>query len=175
MAATSLSHFSTPSGYCVIISDILVGSAPRYEGVLPTLLGRHDGVWWLSRPAVLAALLGAVVVPTLVPRSLNAVARFSAFSVCMLFLLASAISGLAVAAIAEGAVAPSVHWLPDPGTMGGGTPLGALSSVLTVISGAWAGERVQRHRMGNSWQRAGVLHGGGQRRQSEAGAPGLPC
>lgn len=27
-------------GYCVIISDVLVGSAPAFRGVLPTLLGR---------------------------------------------------------------------------------------------------------------------------------------
>lgn len=32
-------------GYCVIIADVLVGSAPAYTGMLPTLLGRHDNPW----------------------------------------------------------------------------------------------------------------------------------
>lgn len=27
-------------GYCVIIADVLVGSAPHFSGMLPTLLGR---------------------------------------------------------------------------------------------------------------------------------------
>lgn len=138
-------------GYCVIISDILVGSAPAYSGVLPTLLGRHDGVWWLSRPAVLGALLLAVVAPMLVPRSLAAVARFSRLSVGMLFMLASVISTLAGVAIARGAVAPGVEWLPTPAAIGD-TPLAVLTSVLTVVSGklfggldcralVWAGSR----------------------------------
>ena len=73
--------------------------------------------------------------PTLVPRSLRVVARFSSFSVCMLFLLASAISGLALLAVAKGQVAPGVSWLPAAADIGG-TPLAALSSVLTVVSGA---------------------------------------
>ena len=119
----------------MIIADVLVGSAPAYHGVLPSLLGRHDGPWWLSRPAVLAGLILAVVVPTLVPRSLRVVARFSSFSVCMLFLLASAISGLALLAVAKGQVAPGVSWLPAAADIGD-TPLAALSSVLTVVSGA---------------------------------------
>ena len=66
--------------------------------MLPSLLKRHDNPWWLSRPTVLAALLGTVVLPALVPRTLKAVAKLSSFSVCMLFLLASAISSLAVVA-----------------------------------------------------------------------------
>lgn len=123
-----------PCSYNVIIADVLVGSPPAYSGVLPSLLGRHDGAWWLSRPAVLAALLLGVVVPTLVPRSLRVVARFSSFSVCMLFVLASSISSLALLAVARGAVAPGVHVLPTMEELGG-TPLAAASSVLTVVSG----------------------------------------
>jgi hypothetical protein len=110
--------------------------------MLPAMLGRHDNPWWLARPAVLAALLVAVVLPALVPRTLKAVAKLSSFSVCMLFLLASAISSLAVVAVARGQVAPGVRLLPDAGTMGG-TPLGILTSVLTVVSGeTWLGPRV---------------------------------
>lgn len=45
-----------------------------------------------------------VVLPTLVPRSLNAVAKFSSFSVCMLFVLASSIASLAAVAVARGQV-----------------------------------------------------------------------
>lgn len=95
---------------------------------------RHDGPWWLTRAAVIAYLLVAVVVPTLVPRSLRVVAKFSSFSVCMLFLLASAISGLALVALAQGAIAQGVQWLPSYQAIGG-SPLGALTSVLTVVSG----------------------------------------
>lgn len=119
----------------MIIADVLVGSAPDFRGVLPSVLGLHDGVWWLSRPAVLAVLMLAVVVPTLVPRSLKVVARFSSFSVCMLFLLASAISGLALVAVGEGEVAEGVRWMPAAEDIGE-TPMAVLTSVLTVVSGA---------------------------------------
>lgn len=169
-------------GYNVIIADMLVGSAPHYSGMLPTLLARHDGPWWLSRPFVLAALMVLVVAPTLVSgsqngypapgwlghqrqamrciarrperakscltairpspthrrapqvlRSLRAVARFSSFSVCMLFVLASAIAGLALTAVAQGKVAPGVQWLPSAHSLGG-SPLSGISSILTVVS-----------------------------------------
>lgn len=99
---------------------------------------RHDGPWWLTRAAVIAYLLVGVVVPTLVPRSLRVVAKFSSFSVCMLFLLASAISGLALVALAQGSIAQGVRWLPSYEVIGG-SPLGALTSVLTVVSGAQCG------------------------------------
>ncbi len=94
---------------------------------------------FLSRPAVLALLLAAVVAPMLVPRSLASVAKFSSFSVAMVLGLAAAISGLAAAALVEGRVADDVRLLPDAATMGGGTPLGILTSVLTVVSGELAG------------------------------------
>lgn len=42
--------------YLIIIADMLVGSAPEYGGVLPTMLGRHDGPWFLSRPLVVSCL-----------------------------------------------------------------------------------------------------------------------
>ena len=123
----------------VIIADVLVGSPPQYGGMLPAMLGRHDNPWWLARPT---ALLAGVVLPALVPRTLKAVAKLSSFSVCMLFLLASAISSLAVVAVARGQVAPGVRLLPDAATMGD-TPLGILTSVLTVVSGekGWPGPR----------------------------------
>lgn len=94
---------------------------------------------FLSRPAVLALLLAAVVAPMLAPRSLASVAKFSSFSVAMVLGLAAAISGLAAAALVEGRVADDVRLLPDSATMGGGTPLGILTSVLTVVSGELAG------------------------------------
>lgn len=40
--------------YLIIIADMLVGSAPQWSGVLTTLLGRHDGPWFLSRPFVVS-------------------------------------------------------------------------------------------------------------------------
>ncbi|EFN57306.1 hypothetical protein CHLNCDRAFT_51413 [Chlorella variabilis] len=120
-------------GYNVIIADMLVGSAPNFTGMLPTVLNRHDNPWWLARPAVLAYLMVGVVCPTLIPRSLRAVARFSSFSVCMLFVLATAIAGLAAAAVAEGRVAPGVHLLPAAAALGP-SPFQMLNNILTVIS-----------------------------------------
>jgi hypothetical protein len=122
--------------YNVIIADVLVGSAPHYTGLLPTLLRRHDNPAWLSRPAVLAALLACTVGPMLAPRSLASVARFSGCGVAMVACLAASISGLAAAALVQGRLAPDARLLPDAAAMGGGSPLGVLASVLTVVSGA---------------------------------------
>lgn len=47
--------------YLIIIADMLVGAAPDWNGVLPTLLGRHDGVWYLSRPFVVRIQSGKCV------------------------------------------------------------------------------------------------------------------
>ncbi|KAI3429739.1 hypothetical protein D9Q98_010054 [Chlorella vulgaris] len=126
--------FGVMIGYNVIIADVLVGSSPKFNGMLPTIAGRHDNPWFLSRGFVLAALLLAVVGPMLVPRNLASVARFSRFSVCMVLLLAASILGLATAALFEGRLAPDVRLLPDPDSMGGGSPLGILTSLLTVVS-----------------------------------------
>lgn len=139
-------------GYCVIIADVLVGSAPAFTGVLPTLLDRHDDPWWLSRPAVLAACLGGLVGPMLVPRTLAGVARFSRVSVGMVAMLAASICGLAATAVAEGRIAPGVRLLPDPSSMHGGGPLGVATSLLTVVSGACVDV-------------SGVVCGGGSSRQ----------
>lgn len=43
--------------YCIIVADMLVGSAPEYQGVLPTMLGRHDGPWFLTRAFVVRGAL----------------------------------------------------------------------------------------------------------------------
>jgi hypothetical protein len=102
--------------------------------MLPTFFGRHDDPWWLSRPAVLAALMLGVVAPTLVPRSLRAVAKFSSFSVCMLFVLATSIASLAAVALATGKVAPGVRLLPDAAVLGP-SPLEAAANVLSIVSG----------------------------------------
>ena len=40
--------------YLIIISDMLVGAAPEFGGVLPAMLGRHDNPWWLSRAFVVS-------------------------------------------------------------------------------------------------------------------------
>jgi hypothetical protein len=132
----TLANLSPICRYNVIIADVLVGSSPKFNGMLPTIAGRHDNPWFLSRGFVLAALLLAVVGPMLVPRNLASVARFSRFSVCMVLLLAASILGLATAALFEGRLAPDVRLLPDPDSMGGGSPLGILTSLLTVVSGA---------------------------------------
>ena len=98
---------------------------------------------WLSRPAVLAVLMLTVIVPTLLPRSLHAVAKFSSLSVCMLLVLASSIAGLALVSLARGQIAPDVHVLPT-GKHLGKTPFEAANTLLSVVAGGWAGGWVGR-------------------------------
>lgn len=87
--------------YCIIIGDMLVGSAPHFHGLLPSLLKRHDGPYWLSRPFVLGVLLCASVLPMLLSRSLRVVAQYSRMSVVLLLGLAATMIGLAGVAIYE--------------------------------------------------------------------------
>ncbi len=62
----TLANLSPICRYNVIIADGLVGSSPNFNGMLPTIAGRHDNPWFLSRGFVLAALLLVVVGPMLV-------------------------------------------------------------------------------------------------------------
>eukprot|EP00887_Chlorella_sp_A99_P004364 scaffold15.g4364.t1 len=119
--------------YEIVIADMLVGSAPGFRGVLPAIFGRHDGVWWLSRWFVSGGLTLLVVVPMLVSRDLAIVARFSRMSVVMMLFLAATICGLTAWALYLGKAA-AVHVLPHPASMGDGTMLGFISSVLTVLA-----------------------------------------
>jgi hypothetical protein len=56
----------------------------------------------------------------------------------MLFVLATAIAGLAAAAVAEGRVAPGVHLLPNADALGP-SPFQMLNNILTVVSGECMG------------------------------------
>lgn len=47
--------------YLIIIADMLVGAAPDYAGVLPTMLGRHDNPWFLHRAFVVSSQLPGLV------------------------------------------------------------------------------------------------------------------
>lgn len=35
--------------YFIMIADLLIGTAPTFEGVLPTLFDDHSNPWYLSR------------------------------------------------------------------------------------------------------------------------------
>lgn len=37
--------------YFIMIADLLIGTAPTFEGVLPTLFDNHSNPWYLSRYA----------------------------------------------------------------------------------------------------------------------------
>ena len=121
------------TAYLVIIADVLVGAAPEFGGVLPTLLNRHDGVWFLSRAFVVgavcrgaglvtvlgrepssqrplsfysllqvAAVMLAVILPMLLPRTLVGVSRFSRLgitAVTFVGLMIVALSGVAIAEV----------------------------------------------------------------------------
>lgn len=116
--------------YEIVISDMLVGSAPNYHGLLPFILDRQ-GVWWLSRGFVSGILTVLTVAPMLVSRDLAIVARFSRLSVGMMLFLAATIAGLAAYAVFQGKAA-AIHILPVPSEMGG--LLGLASCVLTVLA-----------------------------------------
>lgn len=120
--------------YLIIISDMLVGSAPAWGGILPYLLDRYDAPWFLTRWFVSGALVVVGVTPMLLPRDLTIVSRFSKLSVVMMLCLAGTLFGLAGVAVAKGQAA-DVHVLPSPAEMGGGGgALGVLSSVLSVLA-----------------------------------------
>ena len=57
------------TAYLVIIADVLVGAAPEFGGVLPTLLNRHDGVWFLSRAFVVGAVCRGAGLVTVLGRA----------------------------------------------------------------------------------------------------------
>lgn len=98
--------------YLMIIADQLVGRAPSYEGLLPTLLGMPGGEGLLSRAAVTGSLLICVVAPLLISRSLAFLSRFSRASVILLLCIASLLLGLAALALFKGKAATDVHILP---------------------------------------------------------------
>ena len=131
------------------MADVLVGSAPGFTGLLPTLLGRHDNPWFLSREGVLAVLLAVVVLPMLLARDLKVVAKFSMFSTAMVAILAVTLFTLAATAVWEGKVASGVRLLPEAAAMGDGTPLGILTSILTVVSGGVGGRAPVQQRSGS--------------------------
>ncbi|GAB4822555.1 hypothetical protein N2152v2_009601 [Parachlorella kessleri] len=120
--------------YLIIIADVLVGGAPEFGGVLPTLLNRHDNPWFLCRPIVVAVLVLGVVVPMLIPRSLTSVARFSRTSIVMVLLLATTICSLAIRALTLGEVGPGVHVLPSFADIADGSIRGVATALLTVVS-----------------------------------------
>lgn len=119
--------------YLIIISDMLVGSPPTWSGLLPYVLNEYSGPWWLTRWVVAAILVVTTVAPMLISRDLSVVSRFSRFSVGLLLLLAATLVCLAGTAVVQGKAA-DIKVLPDLETMGGGTVLGMISSVLTVLA-----------------------------------------
>lgn len=117
--------------YLIIIQDMLIGSAPGYQGLIPYFFGVQ---WFVSRWLVALVLLIVVVCPMLISRDLSIVSHFSKFSVRMLLSLAATLVGLAGVAVATGKAA-SIEIFPDLETVGGvGGPLGLISAILTVLA-----------------------------------------
>jgi amino acid permease len=117
--------------YLVIMGDILIGTAPTYSGVLPTLLPGHVDAWYMHRETVVGLIVAGVITPMLVPRNLTAVARFSKAGVIVVLLLAGTVVWLAGIALANGTAARDTRWMPDFATSG---ILGALGAAATVMS-----------------------------------------
>jgi solute carrier family 38 (sodium-coupled neutral amino acid transporter), member 2 len=121
--------------YLMIICDQLVGSAPDYQGLLPTLFLKHHALlpWYFTRTAVSGALVLCVVMPLLLSRSLSFLSRFSRASVKLLLAIAATLLALAATALVKGNAAKDVYILPDIDGMGGIGPfISALLAVLAV-------------------------------------------
>lgn len=123
--------------YLIIISDMLVGSPPAWDGLLPYFFGRfNQPPFYLSRWFVSGTLVAIAVTPMLISRNLSTVARFSRFSVCLLLLLAGVVVCLAGVAVATGREADDVSFWPP--TQGGEGPvpdfLSNASTILTVLA-----------------------------------------
>ena len=129
--------------YLIIIDDMLVGSPPTYNGLIPYFLGSGgaaaaaavDLPFWVSRWCISLLLLVGVVTPMLISRDLSIVSKFSKFSVGMLLLLSATLLGLAGVAALQGKAA-SIRILPDMATVGGGEggPEGLMSAVFTFLA-----------------------------------------
>ncbi|KDD77191.1 transmembrane amino acid transporter protein [Helicosporidium sp. ATCC 50920] len=119
--------------YLIIIADMLVGSAPKWEGVLTTLLHRHDAPWFLTRSYVTGVLVIVAIVPMLISRDLTVVARYSRNSIIMMLFLAGTMMALAGLALWQGQQA-DIHFLP---IMEGSLVRASLKlggSILSVLS-----------------------------------------
>ena len=123
--------------YLIIIDDMLIGSAPTFNGIIPYFFGPFDPVnmpWYISRWFTSLALLLTVVAPMLVSRDLSIVSRFSRFSVFMLLSLAATLLFLAGVAVARGKSA-EIRVFPDWSSVGGvGGGWGLASAILTVLA-----------------------------------------
>lgn len=118
--------------YLIIIADLLVGNAPEWHGILPTLLNRHDAPWWLQRNFVSMTLAVGVILPMLMPRSLTAVSRFSKVTVVLITAIATTTVTLAVLALIDGKAATDVHFWPY--TEPGQDFIDVLTRHLSVVS-----------------------------------------
>lgn len=117
--------------YLIIIGDVLVGSAPSYNGVIPTVLGVHASIpWYLSRPSTVFFVMLFFIAPMLIPRTLSTVSRFSKLSVVMVLTLATSLVMLACIALAKGLAASDVSLYPPTDA----TALDTAASFLREVS-----------------------------------------
>jgi len=108
--------------YLITIADILVGSSPHPQGILPRLFNhKYDDCWFLTRWFVLGVLSLGIIGPLLVPRSLTSVAKFSKLGVVLILALVCIITGLAAVALVNGKAADDLHFFfPPPSERHGG-------------------------------------------------------
>ncbi|KAK9836206.1 hypothetical protein WJX84_010859, partial [Apatococcus fuscideae] len=70
--------------YLIILGDIAVGSAPKYDGLLSTWFGLDAGhAWFLNRPFVVALLVVALLLPLSMLRQLSVLAKVSTVSLAL--------------------------------------------------------------------------------------------
>ncbi len=86
--------------YLVVIGDVLVGSAPDYNGILCELLGTDPlSTWYLQRKVVLAVLTLTILVPLVSLRSMDKLAIVNIIGVLSVFAFAAATMVLAAAGV----------------------------------------------------------------------------
>jgi len=120
--------------YMVIFGDLLVGSAPSYDGLVTTwagLSGSSDIPWFLHRPTVVGAVCVVCLFPTLCLRSLERLAAASFVKVLVTGVFALVTVVTTALAAGSGGLPGSRLW-PDMEALRA-DPLAAAARIVAVV------------------------------------------
>jgi amino acid permease len=128
------------SVFVVVLGDLLLGTAPDFDGLLPELLRMFGAApdpaacWWLGRPFVLGVLSALVLLPLASMRSMEKLAIVNIIGVASNGLFAGLMLALAASAAANGLLQPP-QLLPDLSQLGSSPVLIAiaLASIVPVL------------------------------------------
>ncbi len=121
--------------YFIMMADLLIGTPPTYQGVLPTLLHDHTNPWFLSRWLWITIIACFFEGPLLYLRDLGALLWASTASIACSIFFSLALTAVACVAAWQGKLA---HFFvgPDPELTGQGVGGIAVTwvGVLPVIA-----------------------------------------